>query len=130
MLIPSSHILFVLLLCNHIQKDIFWGILTIASLHSPLIIYTLCSKWWRWLWEGMCAILKTDDQDQPHHRTLFIFIFVFTLLKGNPSCYFFFFFLPLLNACLKEKAAIVQGPAGGFWSMQCGLIKSWGRLKY
>lgn len=44
--------------------------------------------------------------------------------------FLFFFFLFLLNACLKEKAAIVQGPAGVFLSMQCGLIKSWDRLKY
>lgn len=29
---------------------------------------------------------------------------------------------------LKEKAAIVQGPAGTFWSMKCRLMKSWGQL--
>lgn len=76
----------------------------------------------------MCAILKTDAPSAPSQNFIHIYLCFYT--SEGESIMLFPFFLPsLINACLKEKAAIVQGPAGGLWSMQCGLIKSWGRLK-
>lgn len=98
-LTPSSHILLVLLLCNHMQRGFFCDIthyvftFSFGNLDSRL-------QWWGFGEEHEKLVLKTSVRDQPHHGALFIFkkeVF-FHFSRGIHHVVVSFFFLSLLNA--------------------------------